>query len=92
MTNEVEKILEERGSKYGEFTDVAEVAKEIQESVLLRCGPLEPFKLVAIQNIAMKLSRLANGDSNHVDSWIDIAGYAQLVVNELEKRGVDNGK
>jgi hypothetical protein len=30
-------------------------------------------------------SRICNGDPFYVDSWRDIAGYAQLVVNELEK-------
>jgi hypothetical protein len=28
------------------------------------------------------------GDPHHVDSWVDIAGYAQLVVDRL--RGVED--
>ena len=42
----------------------------------------------ALDLICNKLGRIANGDPTYDDSWRDIAGYAQLVVNELE---VDNG-
>jgi hypothetical protein len=38
----------------------------------------------ACEMIAHKLGRIVNGDPNYADSWVDIAGYAQLVVNELE--------
>ena len=34
--------------------------------------------------IAHKIGRILNGDPNYADSWVDIAGYAQLVANELE--------
>jgi hypothetical protein len=34
--------------------------------------------------ICSKLARLACGDADHVDSWHDIAGYATLVVKDLE--------
>ena len=36
--------------------------------------------------ILHKVARILNGDPDYVDSWADIAGYAQLVVNILEKR------
>ena len=35
--------------------------------------------------ICHKLSRIANGDPFYADSWHDIAGYSQLVVNILEE-------
>ena len=88
---DVDKILSERGDRYGDFADVAATAKEIQESVLLRCGPLEPFMVIAIQNIAMKLSRVANGNPEYIDNWVDIAGYAQLVANELKAESLKKG-
>jgi hypothetical protein len=34
--------------------------------------------------IAHKIGRIVNGDPDHVDSWVDIAGYAQLVADELQ--------
>jgi hypothetical protein len=33
--------------------------------------------------IVHKIGRILNGDPNYDDSWADIAGYAQLVVKEL---------
>jgi hypothetical protein len=35
--------------------------------------------------ITHKISRILNGDPNYDDSWRDIAGYAMLVVKELER-------
>jgi hypothetical protein len=34
--------------------------------------------------IFTKVGRILNGDSNHIDSWIDIAGYATLVADRLQ--------
>jgi hypothetical protein len=33
--------------------------------------------------ILHKLARIVNGDANYIDSWRDIVGYSQLVVDEL---------
>lgn len=38
----------------------------------------------ALFMIAHKIGRIVNGDPWHVDSWIDIAGYAKLVADRLE--------
>jgi hypothetical protein len=35
--------------------------------------------------IAHKISRIVNGDANYMDSWIDIVGYAQLVIDKLQR-------
>ena len=43
----------------------------------------------ALDMIAHKLGRIINGNPYYVDSWVDIVGYAQLIVNELE---TDEGK
>ena len=52
---DVDKILSERGDRYGDFADVAATATEIQESVLLRCGPLEPFMVIAIVPVSAQI-------------------------------------
>ena len=36
--------------------------------------------------IAHKMGRIVNGDPYYDDSWVDIVGYAQLVINELKHR------
>jgi hypothetical protein len=32
-----------------------------------------------------KIARILNGNPDYVDNWIDIAGYAKLVADDLEK-------
>ena len=37
-----------------------------------------------LEMIGHKIARVLAGDCNHKDHWMDIGGYAQLVVRELE--------
>jgi hypothetical protein len=46
---------------------------------------LDSDQLEALDMIAHKIARILNGDPNYADNWIDIAGYATLVANRLEK-------
>jgi hypothetical protein len=34
--------------------------------------------------IASKIARIVVGDYDHIDSWVDIAGYAKLVADRLQ--------
>lgn len=45
---------------------------------------------MAIYMIASKLARIASGNPSLKDNWVDIAGYAQLVIKNLEESGSDN--
>ena len=38
----------------------------------------------ALDMIAHKIGRIINGNPYYTDSWVDIVGYAQLIVDELE--------
>lgn len=38
----------------------------------------------SLHMIAHKIARILNGNPDHIDSWVDIAGYAQLVANRLQ--------
>lgn len=84
MNMNTDEILEQRGNEYGEFSDVSattdRIISEFDKTKLTSC------QYTALFMIANKLSRIANGNANYIDSWQDIAGYAQLVVNELQKR------
>lgn len=73
-------ILEERGAKYGNWTDECNMIHDVMATfgggggyASMNNGQKEAFR-----RIVGKLARLANGDPNHDDSWIDVAGYAQL--------------
>lgn len=78
---ELEKILADRKSKYGRFRTHAEITQHIKQVIP---GDMDQMFAEALDMIAHKMGRIINGDPTHVDSWVDIAGYAQLVVNELK--------
>lgn len=83
---EINKILSERGDRYGSFADVAKTTIQIERAIqsAMNGKSMRDYQGVALQMIASKLARIANGDPDYIDNWVDIAGYAQLVANELE--------
>lgn len=86
--SDVTAILAERGSRYGKFTDHAEVTQTFKAIFRARMGEkwdaLADDQKEALEMIAHKLARIANGDPDYADSWVDIAGYAKLVADRLE--------
>lgn len=93
----VENTLAERGSRYGDFTDHAELAQELQDVMrgFRKLGPqgqivnpwakIDSVKRQALTVIADKIARILSGDPNYTDNWRDIQGYAKLA----EDRCVD---
>lgn len=79
---QVRQTLNERESQYGSFKDVADTTAVFMDQFAL--GRMSSVQREALHMICSKLARIANGDPNHVDSWHDIAGYATLVVDDLE--------
>ena len=77
--------LQERGNRYGDYATQARIVEDIINTV--RNSPnwerMPPYQRVAVYLIALKLGRVCTGDIEYADNWVDIAGYAQLVVNEL---------
>lgn len=87
--SEVEKTLNERGSRYGQFKDHAVIAQGIQD-VMRKADnwtALDPDMRQALSVIADKIARILNGDPNYTDSWHDIQGYAKLVEARLISEG-----
>ena len=84
----ITEILEERGKRYGKFVDVAKATTEIQLVVYTNMGEkvdfLTPDQMIALDMICHKIARIAIGDADYVDNWVDIAGYAQLVADRLQ--------
>lgn len=84
----VKNTLDERQGRYGTFMDNATIAQDLKEYI--RKTPsykiLEADQREALDNIMIKTSRiLSQGtDPEYIDNWLDIAGYAQLVVDRLE--------
>ena len=85
---DIDQILNERGARYGKFIDVALATAGLQtvfyESMdLEKMDALAADQSVAIDMICHKLARIAVGDADYIDNWLDIAGYAQLVADRL---------
>lgn len=86
-TKPVDDTLNERGSRYGVFTGHAAIVQDLK--IVLRKTPswdaLAPDQKEALEMIVHKMGRILNGDPDYADSWHDIAGYAKLVDDRLQK-------
>ena len=80
-----EQLITERGSRYGKFKDGAAIMQELKFVMHEVDGwhNLTPSQREALDMIQHKIGRILNGDPTYDDSWKDIAGYATLIVNEL---------
>ena len=81
----VSETLEERAKTHGDFEKYANIMIELIDTVDLNGNE----QLTAVQHqglymILSKITRIVNGDANHIDSWHDIAGYASLVERSLK--------
>ena len=85
---EVDAILNERGSNYGSYMQSASTAIRIKSAMhdAIFSNGLEVFpdQMLSLDMIAVKISRIVNGNPAHRDSWLDIAGYATLVADRLQ--------
>ena len=94
---EIKEILAERGARYGDFGSHAFVAQQLKAILIPKIDtrlaisevhiPKETRAAIheAVEMICHKLGRIANGDPLYADSWDDIAGYAKLVSQELDR-------
>jgi hypothetical protein len=84
-TSSTEALITERGSRYGKFKDGAEIVQSLKDTMRDADGwnNLTASQKEALDMIQHKIGRILNGDPTYDDSWKDIAGYATLIVNEL---------
>lgn len=83
---ELTSILHNRGAIYGDFETSAAIMQSLKSIVRSRSEKLTSSQLEALEMICHKIGRILNGDPNHVDNWLDIAGYPQLEADILEYR------
>ena len=86
MNNDIKSVLAERGSRYGSFDTHARITQSLKASFISNSQSylkMTPSMKEAVDMILHKLGRIGNGDPSYLDSWVDIVGYAQLVVDEL---------
>lgn len=86
---DIHDTLAERGERYNRFPNNARTAQAIKDQY--RETPnwyeLDDHMCEALDVIASKIARIINGDPTYKDNWVDIMGYCQLVLNELEGAG-----
>ena len=80
----IEKILEERGKNYGDFIRQSGVSQSLKACIRTQTFDMMPEDMKeALELILMKVARIVCGNPAYADSWQDIIGYAQLVLNSL---------
>lgn len=82
----LDAVLNERGSRYGSFIKHAVITQRLKAvmSDTDNWIALNDDMVEALEMIAHKIGRILNGDPTYADSWVDIAGYAQLVADRLQ--------
>lgn len=82
----IEDTLNERGSRYGDFTDHAVIAQELQDVMRRQAGwgRLTAVQKQSLTVIADKQARILSGDPNYKDNWHDIQGYAKLAEDRCQ--------
>lgn len=86
--SEIDAILDARANQYGNFLASANVAIRLKgtmhNAIAQQDLHMAPDQLLALDMIAVKISRILTGNPSHLDSWTDIAGYAKLVADRLQ--------
>lgn len=72
--------MKERGSRYGNYMDLAVIAQTIKDACRANKNwlNLNPAQKESIDMIASKIARVVEGDPTYMDNWHDIQGYARL--------------
>jgi len=83
-----ESMLEERGKRYGKFCGHADISQRLKSCMkdTPNWDELSDSQKESLDMIAHKIGRILNGDPIYDDNWVDIAGYATLIVQELHKK------
>lgn len=83
----IETVIQQRGNVYGDFSGTSLVSQNIKSA--MRHSPnwqkLPEDMKEALEMVALKISRILNGDPSYPDNVVDIIGYMQLVLNRLQR-------
>lgn len=90
----IDKTLEQRGERYGDFEEHARITQNIKRA--MQNSPnwckLSDDKREALDMVAHKIGRILNGDPTFHDSWHDIVGYVRLVEKTLQPTLFDHAE
>ena len=83
---EVAETLAEREVSHGNYAYTANVAQNLKALLSSTTNVRSDVQNESLDMICTKLARICSGDNNCMDHWLDIAGYASLVVKNLEDK------
>lgn len=83
-------LLEQRKETHGDFHSNSFISQTLKGVVRpwIADRELTSAQREAIDMILHKISRICAGNPDHADHWRDIAGYANLVVKNLNNKEV----
>lgn len=88
----IKDILNDRNKTHGTFQYQAATSQALKDLVvghlssrLANRADIDASLVEAVEMICVKMSRLSHGNPYEKDHWLDIVGYAQLVVDILDK-------
>ena len=85
--NDVKDTLQQRHKTYGEYAVQARIAQQLKGVIhdTPNWHMMTYAQRESLDMIAAKISRILNGDPDHIDSWHDIGGYARLVEDQIRE-------
>lgn len=88
---QLEETLQQRGWRYGDFSDNARVHQALLRVMMAEPGwiNLSDVQKSAMDLFAQKQARILNGDPNYKDNWHDIGGYAKLAEDRCNENTED---
>jgi len=90
METNINKVLSQRGKIYGKYEDGVECRAQIMgalKQLYKKCNreDMPESMSVMFSDITLKMMRAVTAPE-HIDSWIDLAGYAKLIKETMCKR------
>ncbi len=85
MNDSIEQTLQERGTRYGDFSEHARITQNLKACMqdTPNWHDLSFAQKEALEMVAHKLGRILNGDPHYHDNWHDAIGYLKLVERDL---------
>lgn len=83
----VQEVLDEREKTHGDYIKVANLTRSLMANMEYskNWDELYPFQQESLHMIAVKIARILEGNSEELDSPLDIAGYAMLMFQNLKR-------
>lgn len=83
---QIEQTLQERGSRYGSFNDLAQISQALKDTMRATDGwtRLSASQREALEMVQHKIARMLNGDPTYEDNAVDIVGYSTLMMKNMQ--------